>query len=353
MEAVNAAMGRGHDGFIELRNREPLKLGPKDVFNVISARGTLDIRAAAGTQPIIELTMDPSRPFLATGSSVTLVLSGLTILVRYPTAAGTPTVVPPPVIQAAGRVQVERCAFEVVGPRPDGCRVLVAEGSGVTLKRCWLSGFDRAIQMQAYGDTTARVEQTMIVPGPGTQPAPSPMPELRGWALGIQLMPGAATPEHAKRRLTLDHCTIEGTGFLDIAGDAGRCPLPVEVMHCAVRAEALVAWEPLKPDVRFQTDVKWEGLGNHFQIPEGRSWIMKSARTMTPAESLGVTDMASWSDFAGSESSPILGRIRFQTDPRARPNPPQPQDLAIESSESGAARAARSRNRWGPGVDSL
>ncbi len=81
-------------------------------------------------------------------------------------------------IDAGGHVQLERCAIEVIGPRPEGCRGLVAEGSGVVVKGCWLGGLDRAIQIQSYGSTVARIEQTMIVAGP----------ELRGWAVGVNLV---------------------------------------------------------------------------------------------------------------------------------------------------------------------
>ncbi len=122
-EAVKAAMGRGagKEGYIELRNREPLRLEPSDFIDVRTASGTLEIRAAPGLQPVIEVPMDASRPFLATGSNVALRLSGLTIRARYSSAK--PASPLRPLIESAGRARIERCAFEVVGhQRPDACR---------------------------------------------------------------------------------------------------------------------------------------------------------------------------------------------------------------------------------------
>src|SRR5262249_2987716 len=58
LDAVKAAMGRRKDGYVELRNRLPLQLGPGDFPDLAAASGTLDIRAAPGVQPVIEIRMD-------------------------------------------------------------------------------------------------------------------------------------------------------------------------------------------------------------------------------------------------------------------------------------------------------
>ena len=95
------------------------------------------------------------------------------------------------------------------------------DGGSLKLDRCWFQGFDAAIGIQAFGTTVTQISQTMIVPGPGPGPGTTSAPELRGWALSIELQPGGA-----KRKLTLDHCTIEGAGFLSVTGGAGRVPTP-------------------------------------------------------------------------------------------------------------------------------
>jgi len=296
MEGVKAAMGRGRSGYVELRNSEPLQLGAADFIDVGSASGTLDIRAAGGIRPVIEVHMDPKRPFLATGSAVTLKLTGLTIRAHYASTAGATPAAWPALIQVAGRsVRLDRCAFEVEGPRPDGCRALMVVGGNLTVGGCRFEGFDEAIRAQAYGATVIQLHQTKFVPGIGGAPSTSSPP--RGWALGIELLPGG----DSKRRLILDHCTIEGAGLLDLTGGEGRSALPADVRYCDVRADALLAWRPRKPGDRLEADLRWEGLGNRFQVG-GRFWVVQSARTMTPASTIGVTDLKSWSQFVVREA---------------------------------------------------
>src|SRR5262249_50711029 len=223
-------------------------------------------------------------------------LTGLTIRAHYSPPAGAVPTACPPLIQAAGRsVQVEHCSFEVEGPRPVGCHALMVAGGNLTLDGCRFEGFDQAIRAQAYGTTVIRLRQTMVVPGIVAAPAPSSEP--RGWALGIELVSGIEPKGH----LTLDHCTIEGAGLLELTGGEVRSPLPAEVNFCDVRADALLAGQPRKPEARRDTVLTWQGLGNRFQI-HGGFWVVQSARRMTPAATLGVTDLKSWSQFVAREA---------------------------------------------------
>jgi serine/threonine-protein kinase len=347
LDAVKAAMGRGKDGFVELRNLTPMPIGPGDFLDLSTWRGTIDLRAAPGMHPVIEVQMDAGHPFLSTGSGVSLSLSGLTIRVRYRTTEGARPSVIPPVIQAAGRVQLDRCAFEVVGPRPDGCRALNSDGGSLFAAGCWFLGFDQTIRVRAYDETATEIRQTMIVPEAGAVPGSGPAPELRGWAVGVQLLPGRSPTAVAKRRLILDHCTIEGAGLLEITGDPGPSPLPAEISHCAVRTETLLAWQPRKPGDRLDADLRWKGAGNQFQVI-GRSWVVMSAGTMSPALSLGVTDPPSWAKFVTSEAEPIRTRILFQTDPQQRTGSPRPRDFAIDSADPPADRAGADPDLVGP-----
>jgi hypothetical protein len=339
-------MGRGKAGYVELRNREPLRLGPGDLMELTSARGTLDLRAATGVQPVIEIQMDPGRPFLASGSAVTLSLSGLTIRVRHTTTAGAKSILPP-VIQAAGPVRIDRCAFEVIGPRPDGCRALVNDGNDLSVERCWFLGFDEAIRITAYNNTIAEIRQTMIVPESGAGPAAGPWPELRGWPLGIELCRGQDAGAAPKRRLILDHCTIEGAGLLMITGDAGPSPLPAEISHCVVKAKALLAWKRRKPGDRLDVDVRWQGVGNQFQVLEP-SWVMTLDAATNPAPLPGVTDLPSWSRFVTREVEPIPTPILYAKEPHQRSDSLRPQDLAIDSPEPTAGRAGADPDHVGP-----
>ena len=47
------------------------------------AEGGCDVRAAPGVIPVLEIEMAGTKPFLATGSSVPLSLTGLDLRVRY------------------------------------------------------------------------------------------------------------------------------------------------------------------------------------------------------------------------------------------------------------------------------
>ena len=324
-----------------------MKLDASEFLELASAKGTLEIRAVTETRPVLEIPMSAGKPFLTTGSGVSLSLSDLTIQVHYPATAAAPTAWPP-VIHAFGRrVQVQRCAFEVVGPRPDGCRALVAEGTSVTAEHCWFSGFDQAIQVKVYDSTVTAIRQTMVVPGPGTPPASPLTPELRGWALGIEITraegrrvrPNATSPWIIARSKAPASWTSRG--------DAGASPLPVDVTRCAVRTDALLAWQPHKPGDRLDVDLQWQGLGNQFHILGG-FWIVQSARTMTPASSLDVTDLASWTRFVVRETDPNQTRILYTVDPHARPDPPHPKDLAIENADSPDVRAGADPEHVGP-----
>ena len=269
-EAVKAATGR-KDVFIELRNDEPLVLEPDEFFDLASGTGRLEILPPPGTRPVIEVPMGSARPFLKTGLAVSVKLSGLTIRARYaaPAQEAVSSSDPVPVIQAGGPVEIDRCAFEVAGRRhSDGCRALFMDGGSLKLDGAWFQGFDAAIGIRAFGTTVTQISQTMIVPGPGPGPGTTSAPELRGWALSIELQPGGA-----KRKLTLDHCTIEGAGFLSVTGGAAGSPLPMEIKQCAVRVEAMLAWQPPKPGDRLEVDVGWKGAGISSRCSRGTgSW---------------------------------------------------------------------------------
>jgi hypothetical protein len=116
----------------------------------------------------------------------------------------------------------------------------------------------------------------------------------------------------------------------------------VEVDHCAVRADALLAWKPRKPDDRLDVVLQWKGSANQYQIL-GASWI-------SPELPSGVTDLKTWSQskFVSSEIEPIQTRIIYHTDPQQRTDPVRPQDLAIDSTASSPVRAGADPALVGP-----
>ena len=246
-EAMRSAVGSS--SFVELRNRKPLLITAQQIStldSIGSGRGSLDVRGAPGFAPVIQIEMSAVKPFLATGSAVKLALSGLDIQVLYPPTSAGAAVPAPPVISAAGSVKIVRCAFSVKeGPKPVGCRALEMKGNPLMISGCWFQGFDRAIQFHSFPRAQAEIDQTMIVPGSD----PSSDREWRAWGVEVRLEAGGGD-SRTPRRLILRNCTFEGSGLLDFVPGMVQSGLQVELKHCAVRAGALLAWKPEKPEDR-------------------------------------------------------------------------------------------------------
>jgi hypothetical protein len=343
LEAINAAMGSG--GSVELRSRKPLRLPVGQTLDFTSARGNLVIRAAPGIVPVLEIELSADKPFLATGSAVRLVLSGLEIRIRHHASAGGPPPVLPPVLKLAGPAQIERCAFRVSGgPRLVNSCALAVDGSDLVVNRCWFQGCNKAVTILAYNRTVASIRQTMIVPDSNASASQSPAPDLLGWGVEVRLTPGGTA---SQRRLILDHCTVEGAGLLDLPDGSVQSPIHMEVTHCAVRADALLAWNPAHPQDRLATKVKWQGQSNLFEIL-GPAWIVRSSNAAALTPSNAVTDLASWSQAVGPENEPIRTKLRYRTDPAERSGPLKPEDFAIDASDAVSATVGADPGQVGP-----
>jgi serine/threonine-protein kinase len=317
-------------GYVELSNSEPLRLASDQPLDFGTAQGKLDIRAAPGTVPVVEVELNGTTPLLQTGSAVPLELTGLKILVRRKGAL--PSGLPPPLIVAAGKARLVRCAFEmVVGSDVRDSRAVLSSGGALEVDRCWFQGFDKAIDILASHGNTARLQQTMIVASSAPRQAPAGPPELHGW--GVRLQHGWGGPPRRNNEpscLILDGCTFEGAGLLELGNRPPPSPYQVEVKHCAVRADALLAWEPNKPDEILTAQIKWLGEGNQYDIRD-RCWIVLSESHGTPTDSTAVTGLDSWSRVA-RENEPIRAKLTYRTDPLARSGQLQPHDLAISHS---------------------
>jgi hypothetical protein len=324
IQAIRTAMDSGR--YVELGNREPLRLPPGQTLDFDSSTGDLIIRAARGSTPVLVIELNGPRPLVTTGSNVSVELSGLTILVRYPPSGAGPPPAPPPVIRSAGkRVKIERCAFAVAGTAPPrDCRAIVADGGGLLVDRCWFQGFDRAIEISAYVGATARIRQSMMVPA--TAPPPDARPgELLGWGVKVKSIGDQGAGTRTPQRLILDHCTVEGAGLLDLAGGPSPPALEVEIKHCAVRTAALLVWDR---QPRATGLVRWQGAGNQYDI-RGRAWIVRPDGSGPDTSLSGVTNLETWSNVAGPEREPIRDKLVYRTNPAARSDPPRPQDFAI------------------------
>ena len=341
LEAMQSAMGRG---WVELRNREPLHLTSNQVVNFISGTGRLVVRAAPGLQPVIEIELKGSKPLLTTGSGVALELSGLTINVSYSQQGAPPT--PSAVIVAAGSAKIDRCAFKITdGSHPKGSRAIVSDGGVLNVTRCWFQGFDETIDITVMNRTPARIRQTMIVPAFGPSHAQSHTPDWYGWGVKLQLgAGGGAKLTIPSSHLILEHSTIEAAGLIDVTNSSAPAPLEVDVNHCAVKAEALLA---CKRDIDPTSQIRWRGVGNQYDML-GRVWIVLSASEGTPAFSNAATDLQSWSLFAPGDSKPTQEKLEFLTDPMARMSLAQPRDFRIQAPVASQIRPGADPELVGP-----
>jgi serine/threonine-protein kinase len=352
LQAIEKAMGSR--GWVELRNRQPLHLSSNQTLDLLSGQGPLVIRAASGVEPVIEIELKSSKPLLATGSGVFLKLSGLTIVVRYPEVRLSSLAAPAAIITAASAVEIDRCAFIVEdSPRLKGTCALVSKGSKLVVDRCWFQGFDKAIEFCAFSGSDARIQQTMIVPASELLTAgQAQQPDWHGWGVKAHVMSGGKPHVKApERRLTLDHCTIEGAGLLELS--TGLAPIPaflqLDIKHCAVRAESILAYMPRNRAGESPADqVRWIGEGNLYDI-RGQSWVVLSATQGTPALSTGIVDLDSWLLRMGARDlHPIRTNLNYRTDPASRSALLRPRDFANEGPKSSHGQPGADPEQVGP-----
>ena len=238
-QAMETAIGA--KGWVVLHNREPLPLPAREQLINLVGTGWLKLRAAQGVKPVLIVELKGQKPFLTVGPDMNLTLEGLTVEARYldPPPGSTASPTPAPIILAGGPAQIRYCGFEVLnGTKVTGMHALVADGNNLTIENCWFKGFQTALEVHAIGGSTTLVKQTMIVPATRRVADPS-----AGWGLKMQFMGGNS--RGSTRRLILRHCTVAGSGLLQLAGFSPQYPLQVEVTGCAVQTDALVGWETI------------------------------------------------------------------------------------------------------------
>jgi serine/threonine protein kinase len=323
-EAIDHAIGNGS---IELRNRKPLHLTSDQQLDLTSAQGKLTIRAADGVEPVLEISLKNAKPFLMTGASVRLKLSGVTIAVHYPDSGVANAPAPPAVITAAGNTEIDRCAFKTMDARVKASCAVLSNGGLLKVDRCWFEGFDKAIEIDAQNTARTVIQQTMIVPESCKDHAQADLAESYGWGVKLKFVgaPRAATT-NLSPHLTLKHCTVEGGGLIDLTGWKGPGQVQAEVNFCAVRTNALLAVNPKTPPAQ---QILWRGEGDQYDV-QGHSWIVHSASAESPAFSNEITDLTSWLNSFATESNPIKQKVLYRVDPAARSTPLRPRDFALD-----------------------
>jgi eukaryotic-like serine/threonine-protein kinase len=335
-DAMKVAIGRR--GYVLLVNASPLTI-PKSQTITVSG-GPLRIVAGPGVRPVVQVEIADGKPFLSTSTGTPIQIEGVTFEVKYASSGPDPT----PVIAAGSDVRLDHCAFRLDGA-VEGARALEAKGETFSADGCWFENFDRAIDVDSFNGSKATLRQCMIV---HTRPdAPSGAAPL-GWAVRLRGMPGG--PGTSGRLLKMDHCTVKGNGFLDLAGFSKESPVRVDLTSCVVLAETLVAWAPdapqgvTPPPAATPPDretLSWSGTGNEYDI-RGKSWVMLAPAPGTPLVALpdAPTTLESWTQRLGSETSPVSPPVRFATEPSALPATPSPTDFALQDQRSDSPGAA-------------
>ena len=222
----------------------------------------------------------------------------------------------------------------------NGDCALLADGSNLTIENCWFKGFSTALEVHAIGGSTTLLKQTMIVPAtPGVA-------DSAGWGVRMQFMGG--TLGGSARRLILEHCTIAGSGLLQIAGFSPQSRLQVEATGCAVQTDALIGWEMITPATPLNPQALhwiWTGKGNQLDV-SGANWVVASSKEVlgTAAE---IVDRNGWSRIA-REEEPVTGSIQFSSKPETRLESLSPGDYTTEKTEPGKVGA--SPEQVGPGA---
>ena len=187
----------------------------------------------------------------------------------------------------------------------------------------------------------------MIVPAPGHGPINDQPGEWYGWGVKFRFdADERAKAARPKPNLTLDRCTIEGAGLLDLTDTVGPAPIQLEVNQCVFRSNTLLAFNPKRP--KQQNQIHWEGAANQYEIV-GPSWIVHSTAG-SPAFSQEITDLDSWLHITPGEKKTIRSKLKYQTDPAKRPATLRPLDFTIEAPTPPQARPALTLRWLAPGV---
>jgi hypothetical protein len=146
-----------------------------------------------------------------------------------------------------------------------------------------------------------------------------------GWAARVRRLPGGNT--NIGRSLLREHCTAKGEGLLHLVDFSPQAPLQVDLRHCAVLVDALLAWQTPGPGTpQVAEALAWKGEGNQYDV-HGKSWVVLSSEG-TPELAEGPVDLASWRSRM-TERDPLSPPIRFRTPPESLSQSPEPGDFAV------------------------
>ncbi len=317
--AMESALGER--GVVVVKGGAPLAVGV-DSARKLSARGTIAIEGERGGKAVLRIELG-AEPWLSTGSSANLTLRDLTIEVGRAKPGDEP---PPPLILAAGRVAIERCAFRAIPALGiPGATAVVARGGGLVVEGCWFEGFDAAVEIRAIAGVEHWLRGSMFVPG-GTplEATKANLPVRRGWAARIVFEGGGV--RDGRRLVTMNRCTTAGEGMLKIEGFTEASPLRVNVASCLAQVDRLLAVSPAPwpPGA-----LVWEGDGNRFDVI-GESWASAGSTDVVAA------DASAWTRLFPEKSLDETG-IRFTMQGQDADGRLTPAAFALRDSDSADA----------------
>jgi len=287
-----------------------LRFSSAEAINI--GGGALEIRAADGVKPVLQVEVRRQTPFLATKADTPIKLVGVTIEVRYVDPGPEPAAV----IEAGSHVTLDRCAFvlDASAATPGSSAVKLA-GGVLTATGCSFENFDSALDLSCFGTSTSTLRQCLFV---STAPAPPPEPDGSvggGWAVWLRSMPGIFAK--SGRKLVVDHCTVKGRGVVAFEGFSADAPMNIRLNACAALADSLISWihDPECKDKSPTRDAMiWTGQGNQYEI-RGKAWVLVAPRgsPLAPMPD-GPVDFETWKRKLATEQSPIPPPIRFATE---------------------------------------
>jgi serine/threonine-protein kinase len=283
----------GSRGMVVLRDRKPLELSNASLIQV-NLRGSVQIRAENGVEPIVEITFDRDGPFIRSGPDLSIELEGLTIRAKPSSrvsAAKSRSFKLSTIIQSAGRLAVRRCNFHASAGIESAVR---CDGGGLTVEQTRFEGFRHAIEIGMYQQFAAMIRQTMISSGESQSEGNDV------WGFNVSKHSSKVAKKSKTNdilQLTLDHCTFRGTGLLELSGFTDRSPLKVRMSGSLIQADTLINWEPGDSASNWSRDsVQWSGEGNRFEL-RGRSWVLHGGLATSPpptADSDVNDEVESW-----------------------------------------------------------
>jgi serine/threonine protein kinase len=282
--------------------------------------GPVTIRAADGTRPVLMVTLAAGSPFIRVTSNGALKLIGLEIVFG---SADSASKVAPLLIESAGDLAFDRCAFKLLTPSEREARVAHASGQRLSVAGCWFAGFDQPIAVDVYSRSKVRFQHSMFV---GYKPGETP----RGW-LGVAVdKPTGARPRgDVSYGVTVERCTIVGAGLLALGNLSAPSPIFVTVRDTVVKSPALLMW-PAQPP--FPTGLSWSGRGNRYAVT-GASWVVQAPGGLIEVPK-APTDLESWKAAGIIETDSKAEPVKLAAPSTSAADEPAPSGYAVEGPDA-------------------